>query len=159
MRLFAYSLRDREISWLNFLEPNSIATWNALAEIFLAKYFPFVKNARMRNKITSLWQGCDESLFDACDRFKELLRHFPHHGIPIYIQLETFCNGLVPSSRTMLDSSSGGELLSKSYEEGYKLIERINSNTYKWPVTRATTVVVPKKLIGVHEVTETTTLV
>lgn len=33
-RLFPYSLRDRAKSWLNSLEPNSIATWNALAEFF-----------------------------------------------------------------------------------------------------------------------------
>ncbi|MCI41680.1 retrotransposon gag protein, partial [Trifolium medium] len=45
LRLFPYSLRDRAKSWLNSLEPNSIATWNALAEKFLAKYFPPVKNA------------------------------------------------------------------------------------------------------------------
>lgn len=34
LRLFPYSLRDRTKSWLNYLEPNSIATWNALAGFF-----------------------------------------------------------------------------------------------------------------------------
>ncbi|MCH99510.1 hypothetical protein A2U01_0020524 [Trifolium medium] len=34
LRLFPYSLRDRAKSWLNSLEPNSITTWNALAEKF-----------------------------------------------------------------------------------------------------------------------------
>jgi len=107
LRLFPYSLRDRAKSWLNSLEPRSITTWNDLAEKFLAKYFPPSKNAKMRNEITSFRQGDDESLFDAWERFKELLRQCPHHGILICIQLETFYNGLIPSSRNMLDASSG----------------------------------------------------
>ncbi|XP_058725983.1 uncharacterized protein LOC131597295 [Vicia villosa] len=138
LRLFPYSLRDRAKSWLNSLEPNSIATRNDLAKKFLVKYYPPSKNANMRNEITSFRQGDEESLFEAWERFKELLRQSPHHGIPICIQLETFYNRLVPSSRNMLDASSGGALLSKSYEEGYRLIE--------------------KKASGVHEVTETTAL-
>ena len=54
LRLFPYSLRDRAKSWLNSLEPNSIATWNDLAEKFLAKYFPPSKNAKMRNETPHL---------------------------------------------------------------------------------------------------------
>lgn len=93
----------------------------------------------MKNKINSFRQGKDESIFDAYERFKELLRQCPHHGIPIFIQLETFYKGLVHSSRNVLDVSSGGVLLSKSYEEVYMLIESITANTYQWPVTRAST--------------------
>lgn len=120
MRIFPYSLGRAKI-WLNCLEPNSIATWNDLAKMFMANYFPPSKNSKMRNEITSFGQGEAQSLFDACERFKELLRQCSRHGIPICIQLETFYNGLVPSSRNMLDASSGGDFLSKSYEEGYKL--------------------------------------
>ncbi|XP_058725922.1 uncharacterized protein LOC131597232 [Vicia villosa] len=159
LRLFPYSLRDRAKSWLNSLEPNSIATWNDLAEKFLAKYFPPSRNAKMRNEITSFRQGDDELLFEAWERFKELFRQCPHHGIPICIQLETFYNGLVPSSRKMLDASSGGALLSKSYEEGYRLIESITTNTYQWPTARANVSTTQRRPAGVHEVTETTLLV
>ena len=38
--LFPYSLKDRARAWLNSLPPDSIATWNDLAEKFLIKYFP-----------------------------------------------------------------------------------------------------------------------
>lgn len=58
----------------------------------------------------------------------------------------------------MLDASSDGALLSKSYEEGYKLIVSIIANTYQWLVTIATIIVVPKKPIGVYEVTQAITL-
>ncbi|MCI22482.1 hypothetical protein A2U01_0043658, partial [Trifolium medium] len=107
LRLFPYSLRDRAKSWLNSLEPNSIATWNALAEKFLTKYFPPIKNSRMRIEITSFRQAEDESLYEAWERFKELLRKCPQHGIPSCIQLETFYHGLLTTSRYTLDASAG----------------------------------------------------
>ena len=83
-------------------------SWNRLAEKFLTKYFPPTKNTRMRNDITSFRQTEDEYLFEAWERFKELLRKCPHHGIPICIQMETFYNGLLPPMRLMLDASAGG---------------------------------------------------
>lgn len=112
----------------------------------------------MRNEITSFRKGEYESLFNAWERFKELLRQCPYHGIPICIKLETFYNGLVPSLRNMLDASNGGALLSKSYENSYRLIESITANTYQWPITRATANSAQKRPTGVHEATETTTL-
>ncbi|KAL9411530.1 hypothetical protein AB3S75_045182 [Citrus x aurantiifolia] len=131
VRLFPFSLRDRARAWLNSLPPDSITTWNDLADKFLMKYFPPTKNAKLRNEITSFHQLEDESLCDACERFKELLRRCPHHGIPCCIQLETFYNGLNPSTRLMVDASANGALLSKSYNEAYEILERIAYNSMK----------------------------
>lgn len=58
----------------------------------------------------------------------------------------------------MLDASSGGALLSKSYEEGYNLFKRITANTYQLPITRAAIINVLKKSVGVHVVTDITDL-
>ncbi|MCI77017.1 hypothetical protein A2U01_0098287, partial [Trifolium medium] len=46
---------------------------------------------------------------------------------------------------------------SKSYNEGFDLIESITANTYQWPTTRANPGPA-KKTAGVHEVSETTAL-
>ncbi|KAI5429921.1 hypothetical protein KIW84_034486 [Lathyrus oleraceus] len=73
--------------------------------------------------------------------------------------LETFYNGLVPSSRNMLDTSSGGALLSKSYQEAYSLIESIITKTYQWPVTKVVARTTQKNPTGIHEISETITLV
>ncbi|KAL5540766.1 hypothetical protein UlMin_044089 [Ulmus minor] len=155
LRLFSYSLKDRAKVWLNSLEPNSVTSWNGLAEKFLTKYFPPTKNARMRNDITSFRQTDDESLFEAWERFKDLLRRCPHHGIPICIQMETFYNGLLPPTRLMLDASAGGALLNKSYAEAYELIESIAANSYQWPTSRINTT---KKVAGVHELGDVSAL-
>ena len=52
LKLFPYSLRDKARAWLNTLPPDSVTTWNDLAKIFLMKYFPSIKNAKLRNDIT-----------------------------------------------------------------------------------------------------------
>lgn len=90
----------------------------------------------MINEITSFRKQEDESLFEAWERFKEILRKSPHHGIPICIQMETFHNGLVPQSKLMLDASSEGALLNQSYNNAYELIETIVANNYQWPTAR-----------------------
>ncbi|KAH9801229.1 hypothetical protein KPL71_000949 [Citrus sinensis] len=153
--LFPFSLIDRARAWLNSLPPDSITTWSDLADKFLLKYFPPTKNAKLRNEITSFHQLEDESLCDAWERFKELLRKCHHHGISCCIQLETFYNGLNPSTRLMVDASANGALLSKSYNEAYEILERIANNNYQWPSTRQAAA---RGTTGVHNVDSLTTL-
>ncbi|MCI09221.1 hypothetical protein A2U01_0030304, partial [Trifolium medium] len=71
--------------------------------------------------------------------------------------LETFYNGLIPNSKAMLDASSGGDLISKSYTEGFAFIESITANTYQWPTARANHAPA-KKTAGIHEVSKITAL-
>ncbi|XP_062103150.1 uncharacterized protein LOC133814170 [Humulus lupulus] len=97
----------------------------------------------------------NESTSDAWERFKELLRKCPHHGIPHCIQMETFYNGLNAASRMVLDASANGAILSKSYNEAFEILERIASNNYQWSNTRAPT---SRKVAGVLEVDALTTL-
>ncbi|KAH9671394.1 hypothetical protein KPL70_017357 [Citrus sinensis] len=119
------------------------------------KYFPPTKNAKLRNEITSFHQIEDESLYEAWERFKELLRRCPHHGIPCCIQLEIFYNGLNPSTRLMVDASANGALLSKSYTEAYEILERIANNNYQWPSARQP---VARRSAGVHSIYAITAL-
>ncbi|XP_062100235.1 uncharacterized protein LOC133806120 [Humulus lupulus] len=108
LKLFPYSLRDRARTWLNSLPSDSVTTWQELAERFLMKYFPPTKNAKLYNEITSFEQLDKESLYEAWERFKELLQKFPHHGIPHCIQMETFYNGQNAHTRMVVDASLNG---------------------------------------------------
>ena len=75
-------------------------------------------------------------MYDAWERFKELLRKCHHHGIPCCIQIETFYNGLNPSTRLMVDTLVNRALLFKSYNEAYEILERIANDNYQWPSSR-----------------------
>ena len=119
------------------------------------KYFPPTKNAKLRNEISSFHQLEDKSLYEAWERFKELLRKCPFHCIPCCIQLETFYNGLNPNTRLMVDASANGALLSKSYNEAYKIFKKITNNNYQWPSIRQ---IAARGVAGIHNVDAFTAL-
>ena len=82
MFLFIIRHKDgRKTSGFTLL-PDSVATCDDLAEIFLKKYVPSTKNVQLRVDITSFKQAKGESLYVTSERFKELLRKYPYHGIP-----------------------------------------------------------------------------
>ena len=49
-------------------------------------------------------------------RDKELLRKCPHHGLPIWMQVQTFYNSINQSSYSILDATAGGTLMRKTPE-------------------------------------------
>ncbi|XP_042458445.1 uncharacterized protein LOC122042400 [Zingiber officinale] len=61
---------------------------------FLDKFYPPSKTAHMRNLIASFKQIDSESLFEAWDRFKSMLRQCPHHGLEKWLVLHIFYNGI-----------------------------------------------------------------
>jgi hypothetical protein len=73
LRLFPFSLRDRARAWLQTLPPNSITTWNELKKQFLARYFKPSKTAMLRAQINGFRQKNGESLFEAWERFKDMM--------------------------------------------------------------------------------------
>ncbi|XP_062075306.1 uncharacterized protein LOC133779351 [Humulus lupulus] len=147
LRLFPFSLRDRAKSWLILLQANSILRWEDLAQKFLAKYFPPAKSARIRDEINNICQFEGEYLYDAWERFKELLRKCPHHGIVKWMLVHTFYNGLRGNTRTFIDAAAGGAFMSESANEAYELLEEMAINIYNWPAEREN-----KKVAGVLEV-------
>ncbi|KAL8087990.1 hypothetical protein AgCh_037944 [Apium graveolens] len=66
------------------------------------------KTAAIRNALTQFAQQTGESLCEAWDRYKEMLRKCPHHGMPDWIIINYFYNGLGVTSRPMLDAASRG---------------------------------------------------
>ncbi|KAJ9536000.1 hypothetical protein OSB04_un000828 [Centaurea solstitialis] len=145
LKLFPFSLSHHARAWYYSLKPNSIFTWDQMAEVFLKKYFPPLRNAQSRNEICTFQQEDDETVPTAWERFKELLRKCPHHGIPYCIQLETFYNGLNYPARQMLDATAGGAFTASSYNEGYNILEKISNNNGHWTDSRAK----PLQLTGV----------
>ncbi|XP_074373982.1 uncharacterized protein LOC141714358 [Apium graveolens] len=94
------------------------------------------KTAAIRIALTQFAQQSGESLYQAWERDKEMLKKCPHHGMPDWMVINCFYNGLGAQSRPMLDAASGRALWAKSYEEVYELIEMMAGNEYKNPTQR-----------------------
>ena len=95
-----------------------------------------------------------QSLYDAWERFKELLRRCPHHGLPTWLQVQTFYNGLNHNTRQMIDAAAGGTLNNKTPEAAQDLIEEMAMNNYQWHTARSK----PSKPAGVYNVDAVTAL-
>ena len=67
-----------------------------------------------------------------------MLRKCPYHGMPYWMIINYFYNGLGAQSRPMLDAASAGALWAKSYDEAYDLIELMAANVYQNPIQRLT---------------------
>ncbi|KAJ8760080.1 hypothetical protein K2173_010936 [Erythroxylum novogranatense] len=145
LQLFPFSLRDKARAWLHSLPASSITTWDQLSRSFLAKYFPPSKTANLRNQISTFTHKDDETLYEAWERYKQLLRLCPHHGLPSWMVLHNFYNGLLQSMRTLIDVAAEGAILNKTYVDAYNLIKEMALNHYQWSNERGATKCTPGK--------------
>jgi len=81
LRLFGYSLTRRTKDWLDTIPSGMIETWDQLKREFLDKYFPTVKYLALKKEISIFKQQEGEVLYDACERFKLLLKRYPVHKL------------------------------------------------------------------------------
>jgi len=148
LRLFPFSLRDKARAWLYSLPCGCITTWDELTRVLLAKFFPPSKTASMRNQITNFMQKDEETLYEAWERFKDLLRLYPHHDLQRWMIIQAFSNGVTESARSTIDATAGGTLMNKYKDEAYILIKEMTLNNFQWSMERGQ----PKRVEGKLEV-------
>jgi len=109
---------------------NSLKTWEEVVEKFLKKYFPESKTTEGKAAISSFHQFSDESLSEALERFRGLLRRTPTHGFSEPIQLNMFIDGLRPQTKKLLDAFAGGKIKLKTPEEATELIKNMSASDH-----------------------------
>ena len=77
-----------------------------------------------------------ENLIEAWERFHELLRRCLHHRLARWMQVHTFYNGLIDSTRAVIDASIGGALVKKTTDQAYGILEDMAANSNQWPKNR-----------------------
>ncbi|XP_039687849.1 uncharacterized protein [Medicago truncatula] len=138
LHLFPFSLKDKASNWFNSLKPGSITSWDQLRREFLCRFFPPSKTAQLRGKLYQFTQMNGESLFDVWERFKEILRRCPHHGLENWLIIHTFYNGLTSSTKLTIDAAAGGALMNKDFTTAYALIENMALNLFQWTEEKET---------------------
>ena len=76
-----------------------------------------------------------------------MIRRCLQYGLPDWLQIQMFYNGLNGQTRTIVDAASGGTLMLKTAEGATSLLEEIASNNYQSPIERT----MAKKVAGIHE--------
>nr|GEZ54153.1 reverse transcriptase domain-containing protein [Tanacetum cinerariifolium] len=125
--LFLFSLEGEARIWLDKEPLRSILTWEDLVSKFINQFFPPSKTTYLRNEITNFLQKPNETFNEAWERFKDLLRQCPHHGLSELHQLDTFYNALNSNDQDALDSAAGGNFLDKIPRECLSIIETVGN--------------------------------
>ncbi|KAK8510793.1 hypothetical protein V6N12_009635 [Hibiscus sabdariffa] len=136
LKLFPYSLRDKAKTWLNNLQPGSLQSWTQLCRCFLAKFSYTNMTDHLRNQITSFRQEDDEAMHEAWERYRDLYRRCPMHGLPEWTQVSIFYNSVNTPTRMMLDASANGTLLDKPPRESLEILDKLAQNDYQHPTAR-----------------------
>nr|GEW50949.1 hypothetical protein [Tanacetum cinerariifolium] len=79
LRVFTMSLTGAASRWLRNKPSGSIKTWEDLKTKFLSKYCPPARTTKKMKEINNFQQEPDETLYQAWERFKELVMKCPQH--------------------------------------------------------------------------------
>nr|GEV05040.1 reverse transcriptase domain-containing protein [Tanacetum cinerariifolium] len=106
-RLSLPQLTSTSRIWMEKEPPRSIVTWDDLVSKFIHQFFSPYKTTNLHNEITNFQQRFDESFSEAWDKFKYLLKAYPHHGFSELHQPDTFYNALNSKDQDSLNSTVG----------------------------------------------------
>ncbi|GKE21027.1 pyruvate dehydrogenase (acetyl-transferring) kinase, mitochondrial [Tanacetum coccineum] len=104
LQVFLISLTGAAIHWLRNKPTGSIKTWEDIKTKFLNKYCPPRRTTKKIEEINNFQQEPDETLYQACKRFKELLVKCPQSYLTEMQEVISFYNGLDVPTRQILDS-------------------------------------------------------
>ncbi|GKC25746.1 hypothetical protein Tco_1027896, partial [Tanacetum coccineum] len=107
----------------------SITTWDGLKTKFLNKYCPHAQTAKKIEEINNFQQEPDENLYQAWERFKELLMKCPQHYLTEMQEVILFHNGLGIPTRQILDSR--GAIPSKTVVDAKVAIQEMAEYSQK----------------------------
>ncbi|GJY38405.1 retrovirus-related pol polyprotein from transposon TNT 1-94 [Tanacetum coccineum] len=130
LRAFHMSLTGAASRWLRNKPTSSITTWDGLKTKFLNKYCPPARTTKKMEEINNFQQEPDENLYQACERFKELLMKCPQHYLMEMQEVILFYNGLGIPTRQILDSR--GAIPSKTVADTKVAIQEMGEYSQKW---------------------------
>ncbi|KAL4385024.1 hypothetical protein GQ457_15G018220 [Hibiscus cannabinus] len=90
----------------------------------------------LRNQITSFRQEDDEAMHEAWERYIDLFRCSPMHGLPEWTQVSIFYNFVNTPTRMMLHASVHGTLLDNPPRESLEILDKLAQNDYQHPTSR-----------------------
>ena len=131
--------------WFNNLSPRSITSIDKCFTTFFPKYFRREKLHGIIREIHSFAQLKDENLPTAWERFSELQRIRPCHGIKDHVLLDIFYSGLTMESRSYLDSFVGDLFRNRTIVEAKELLDIMTRNYCYWNIEEETPIPIPKK--------------
>ena len=99
----------------------------------MSRFFPPTLTSERRGEIIVFKQGEDESLYNAWERYKRLLKRCPMHGIDLTTQMDIFYHSMNCASKGIINAACCGAFKRRSVEEVRQLMEALSKCNYKAP--------------------------
>ena len=133
LQLFPFSMIDVAANWFESPPYGLVNNWEELVEAYMTRFFPPALTSKKRGEIIVFTQGEDESLYNAWERYKRLLKRCPMHGIDLTTHMDIFYHSMNYTSKGIIDAACCGEFKRKSAEEAKQLIKDIAKCNYRAP--------------------------
>ncbi|GJV92909.1 retrovirus-related pol polyprotein from transposon TNT 1-94 [Tanacetum coccineum] len=130
LRAFPMSLTGAASHWLRNKLSGLITTWEVLKTKFLSKYCPPARTTKKMEEINNFQQEPEENIYQAWERFKELLMKCHQHYLTEMQEVVLFYNGLDVPTRQILDSR--GAIPSKTAADAKIVIQEMVKYSQKW---------------------------
>ncbi|GKC63578.1 hypothetical protein Tco_1096176 [Tanacetum coccineum] len=130
LRAFPMSLTGAVNRWLINKPSGSITTWEDLKTKYLSKYSQPARTVKKMEEINNFQQEPDENLYQAWERFKEILMKCPQHYLTEMQEVVLFYNGLDVPTRQILDSR--GAIPLKTAADAKVAIQEMAEYSQKW---------------------------
>ncbi|GJX25670.1 VIER F-box protein 2 [Tanacetum coccineum] len=130
LRAFPMSLTRATSRWLRNKPTSLITTLEDLKTKFLRKYCPPARTSKKMEEIKNFQQEPDENLYQAWERFKDLLMKCPLHYLMEMQEAVLFYNGLDVPTRQILDSRD--DIPSKTTTDVKTAIQEMAKYSQKW---------------------------
>ncbi|GKC59073.1 hypothetical protein Tco_1086671 [Tanacetum coccineum] len=104
LRVFPITLTGAAKRWVDRLTPGTVNTWDLLKKAFIQRYCPLSKTAKQLEEFRNFKQEGDETLYQAWERYNNLLYKRPTHYINSQQKVNIFYNGLSTMNCLLLDA-------------------------------------------------------
>ena len=111
-----------------------VDNWEELVEAFMERVFPPALTSERRREIIAFKQGEEESLYNAWERYKKLLKICAIQGIDQITQMNIFYHAMNYSSKGIIDAAYYRAFKRKNVKEVNQLIEELAKSNYRAPV-------------------------
>ncbi|GKE62664.1 hypothetical protein Tco_1513031 [Tanacetum coccineum] len=112
------------------LAPGTINTWDLLKKAFIQRYCPPSKTAEQLEDIYNFTQERNESLYQAWERYNDLLYKCPTHDINSHQKVNIFYKGLSTMNGQLLDSQ--GPIPKITPAQALIAIQTMADHSQKW---------------------------
>ena len=132
LKFFPLTLKDKEKIWLNSLRLRTIRNWGDMQAEFLKKFFNTHKTNSLKREIYTFTAQENEKFYQCWERYLETISACPHHGFDTWMPVNHFYNGMSPTMKQLLETTCGGDFISKHPEEAMDFLNYVAETSKAW---------------------------